>query len=202
MTPSGSGRAETALYAFTGYSDDCWLVSGATFDQNGNLYGTTEEGGQYYYGTERYFSSLRMAVAGRSVFSINSTEQKVVGNPSGGLLLDRSGNLYGTTWSGASGCGTVYELTPLGGSWVFSVLYSLPGNVGAWTDERRDYGCGRQSLGHDRADGCFPEWLVFKLTPAASGWNLHEYRLSNPQVKISSAFAVGSSRQRKSCSRR
>jgi len=42
-------------------------------------------------------------------------------DPIGGLIFDDAGNLYGTTASGGSGGGgTVYELTPSGGSWVHS----------------------------------------------------------------------------------
>lgn len=33
--------------------------------------------------------------------------------PAGGLIIDSAGNLYGTTWAGgASGNGTVFEITP------------------------------------------------------------------------------------------
>jgi uncharacterized repeat protein (TIGR03803 family) len=38
--------------------------------------------------------------------------------------MDRSGNLYGTAYDGGTdGAGTVFELTPSNGSWIFNVLY-------------------------------------------------------------------------------
>jgi uncharacterized repeat protein (TIGR03803 family) len=55
-------------------------------------------------------------------------------NPYGGLVLDRAGTLYGTTAfggmsptnCGASGCGTVFKLTPnKDGSWTEKVLYNF-----------------------------------------------------------------------------
>src|SRR5437016_5791140 len=58
--------------------------------------------------------------------------------PSAGLVADAAGNLYGTTTSGgggpcASGCGTVFRLSPQpGGGWLEAVLYSFQaGNDGA-----------------------------------------------------------------------
>src|ERR1700733_3091200 len=43
------------------------------------------------------------------------------------LTMDRAGNLYGTTFDGASGAGTVYELKRSGSDWVFNRLYSFTG---------------------------------------------------------------------------
>jgi uncharacterized repeat protein (TIGR03803 family) len=47
--------------------------------------------------------------------------------PISGLVLDKSGNLYGVTPYGGSGShGVVYKLTPVSGGWQQSVIYSLP----------------------------------------------------------------------------
>jgi uncharacterized repeat protein (TIGR03803 family) len=46
----------------------------------------------------------------------------------GGLIVDASGNLYGTTPSGGTGSGVVFELSPptvSGGSWAETVLYTF-----------------------------------------------------------------------------
>jgi len=58
------------------------------------------------------------------------------GSPSSSLLMDTSGNLYGTTLYGGiggscgnSGCGVVFELNPSStGSWVYAVLHRFAGN--------------------------------------------------------------------------
>src|SRR6266403_2756849 len=55
--------------------------------------------------------------------------------PSGGLVFDTAGNLYGTTLGGGNlqkcshrGCGTVFELSPRPtGSWIYSAIYSFSG---------------------------------------------------------------------------
>jgi uncharacterized repeat protein (TIGR03803 family) len=47
-------------------------------------------------------------------------------SPYGGPVLDRSGNLYGTTYAGGTyGSGNVYRLSPSGSSWTYSTLYSF-----------------------------------------------------------------------------
>jgi uncharacterized repeat protein (TIGR03803 family) len=54
------------------------------------------------------------------------------GQPVAGLLIDASGNLYGTTMiggSGSGGYGTAFELVNNSGSYAEHVLYSLPGGA-------------------------------------------------------------------------
>jgi uncharacterized repeat protein (TIGR03803 family) len=54
--------------------------------------------------------------------------------PIAGLIMDRNGNLYGTTFGGGanycndgdpSGCGMVFKMSKFGGSWAFTSLYSF-----------------------------------------------------------------------------
>ena len=50
------------------------------------------------------------------------------GHPYGGVILDNSGNLYGTTQGHSSGFGTVYKLTPtVQGQWTETILYRFQG---------------------------------------------------------------------------
>jgi uncharacterized repeat protein (TIGR03803 family) len=90
------------------------------------------------------------------------------------LVFDAAGNLYSTTNSGgASGHGTVFELTPHSdGSWTEQVLYSFqfPENpiAGVVTDQQGNL------YGVTGGNG-----LVFELSPAANGqWSytlLHQF---------------------------
>jgi uncharacterized repeat protein (TIGR03803 family) len=49
--------------------------------------------------------------------------------PLAGLISDASGNLYGTTYQGGAGYGTVYELALSGGVWTETVLCSFTGRT-------------------------------------------------------------------------
>ncbi len=52
------------------------------------------------------------------------------GSPFGGPVLDRQGNLFGTTYTGGRyGAGSVYKLTPHGDGWKYTSLYSFKGEA-------------------------------------------------------------------------
>jgi len=66
----------------------------------------------------------------------NFTGGKDGGTPYAGLIIDRSGNLYGTAFQGGRGscppqnigCGTVFEMTPSASGWSYKTLYAFLGN--------------------------------------------------------------------------
>ena len=114
LTPSG---VETVLYHFTGGADGGYPKSTLVRDSSGNVYGTTTIGG-----TD---GGECGAILGCGVvFEVSKTGVETVlhafagfptegQTPDSGLVMDNSGNLYGTTsGGGASGCGTVFEVTP------------------------------------------------------------------------------------------
>jgi len=100
------------------------------------------------------------------------------GSPMSGVILDRGGNLYGTTFSGGAGncsggCGVVYKMSRRGGSWVFSTLYMFRGGADGWGPAARVvFGpdgalYGTTALGGNGAicnSGC---GTVFRLQPPA-----------------------------------
>ena len=94
--------------------------SNLTFDKAGNLYGTTRVGGLYNAGTVfRLTPTTGGGWSERVLHSFNNNGKDGV-NPYGGVILDSSGNVYGTTYfGGAYGYGTVFELIPQeGGGWL------------------------------------------------------------------------------------
>jgi len=107
---------ETVLHSFQGLPDGCAPVGGLLRDQAGNLYGTTVYGGK----------SCTSSMGCGTVFRIDARGNETVlyrfpkvSFATGGLIMDRSGNLYGTTAEGGDlscgvryGCGTVFKLTP------------------------------------------------------------------------------------------
>jgi uncharacterized repeat protein (TIGR03803 family) len=114
-----TANSETVLHTFTG-PDGAVPHGGLVLDGFGNLYGTTSSGGASGLGT---------------VFKIDTSGTETVlhsfaGSPDGahpyaGLVMDNSGNLYGTTENGgASGRGTVFKADNTG---TETVLHSFAG---------------------------------------------------------------------------
>jgi uncharacterized repeat protein (TIGR03803 family) len=145
LTPNSDGTwTETVLYRFAGGKDGATPESTLTFDQAGNLYGTTLFGGGGPCGGNG--GEGCGTVFELSPSSGGWTEQVLLrfpakdgGNSWGGVVFDTAGNLYGTTYSrggGAcktwlgKGCGTVFELTPSSGGWTEQVLHSFRGSAG------------------------------------------------------------------------
>ncbi|MGB0104238.1 MAG: choice-of-anchor tandem repeat GloVer-containing protein, partial [Candidatus Sulfotelmatobacter sp.] len=94
--------------------------------------------------------------------------------PSGTLIMDASGNLYGTTSEGGSltSNGTVFKLTPTaGGDWTFTVLYTFSDTP---TEGGVPYGgvifdATGNLYGTTGAGGIYSGGTVFELSPTASG---------------------------------
>ncbi len=103
ITPAA---AFATLYSFTGGSDGNGPWGGLVQATDGNLYGTTQSGGAYGFGTV-----FQIAPAG-SLTTIVQFENYNGGSPSAALVQGTDGNLYGTTQTGGSaGDGTVYKLS-------------------------------------------------------------------------------------------
>lgn len=124
MAPSGGGWTESILYNFAGGSDGCNPESGVIFDAAGNLYGTTT-----CTSTCRGLGTIFQLVPSNGgwtenvLMELNATTGS---HPWGTLIMDGSGNLYGTaTQDGPNGGGTVFELSPSNGGWNFSLVYAF-----------------------------------------------------------------------------
>ena len=102
----------------------------------------------------------------------------VLGGPSqpGALIMDQSGNLYGATAQGGDGSnGTVFELTPSGGSWVYSLLYNFANDC--FTNPVTMDTAG-DLYGSCVTSGRYGYGLVFKLTNSGGSWtytDLHDF---------------------------
>jgi len=120
------GWTESVLHRFQG-SDGGYPITGLVFDANGNLYGTTQEGGANGEGT---VFQLTPTADGRWKHTIlyDFPQFRNGGGPVSTLAFDKAGNLYGTAAGGtgpcSGGCGVVYKLTPgTDGKWTYSVLH-------------------------------------------------------------------------------
>jgi len=108
LSPVGGGWTETVLHSFGAYeTDGINPNAGLIFDAAGNLYGTTSGGGANGYGTVFQMTPVTGGGWTESVlhsFNLTATDGA---NPYASLILDASGNLYGTTaFGGANGPST------------------------------------------------------------------------------------------------
>src|SRR5215469_624020 len=96
--PIGIAHAkETVLYSFLGGSDGASPQAGLIKDKTGNLYGTTYYGG----GTGCYGDGcgavFKLAPDGTETLLYAFQGGADGESPQAGLIMDKSGNLYGTT---------------------------------------------------------------------------------------------------------
>jgi uncharacterized repeat protein (TIGR03803 family) len=129
LTPSDSGWKEEVLHTFTGAKDGGAPNGELTFDMAGNLYGTTELGGDLKCGCGTVFELTPTSKAWKERVIHKFHNGKDGSNLLGGVVFDANGNLYGATVNGgASGYGTVFEMTPGSGDhWTLTPLYSFHG---------------------------------------------------------------------------
>lgn len=181
VVPKGGSGSENVLYSFTGSSGDPKLpYAGLVFDKAGNLYGTTEFGGTSNQGSVFEVIPNSNGQWTESVL-YSFTGNADGGQPSGGLIFDAAGNLYGTTDFGGStncaqGCGTTFKLSPGSGGWKETVLYSFTGGADGREPASRLifdsagnlYGTTLLggNVGTTCSSGC---GAVFELTPASGG---------------------------------
>ena len=156
-----------------------------TFDANGNLYGTTGQGGTYDRGVVYKLTNQG------GVFWQETVLYDFAGVPDGdaplGVIFGPDGSLYGVTEVGGYngnvtcdlGCGTVYKLVPNSdGTWTKTVLYAFRGGRqdgaipirGVTFDQAGNiYGTTVDGGINNSPCNAFGCGTVFKLTPSAGG---------------------------------
>jgi len=230
LTNSGGVWTQSVIHAFTGGNDGSGPGSPVAFDKHGNLYGTTPTGGAKGFGVVYQMkpgangswnlivlhaftggtdglggSASRLLVdAAGNLYGVNTVggangfgnvyeitpsggkwqlttlysfkDQPDGASPYGGVIFDKSGNLYGTTYyAGANDVGTVYKLTHNGGSWTESVIYSFKGGsdgdspISTLVTDAQGNLYGTTSDGGAAKCGC---GTIFRLAPGSGGaWN-------------------------------
>jgi uncharacterized repeat protein (TIGR03803 family) len=177
LSPQADGGWEyQVLYQFRGDGDGGYPAGNLVFDDAGNLYGASQWGyGSVFRLTQQTDGSWTES----TVYTFTGTPDGSI--PTGGLIIDGVGNLYGTTGAGGRyGEGTVYKLTPTkGGTWSEAILYSFSGadglepNAGVTRDQSGNL------YGTTVNGGQYGRGVVFKLTRATDSWTetvLHSFK--------------------------
>lgn len=197
LSPSTGGSwAETTLYDFSGGGDGGHPMGSLTFDQAGNLYGTTMFGGTTIPvgGGGVVFKLTAKTDGSWSESVLYAFKAGADGAlPADGLIFDKAGNLYGMTQVGGistkacgslyslSGCGVVFRLTPgTSETWSETVIHSFNGWNGAHPTEALVFDAAGNLFGTTVNGGQITPLttcagfggcgLVFRLAPSGSDW--------------------------------
>jgi uncharacterized repeat protein (TIGR03803 family) len=190
LTPNPDGSwTEKVLYSFAGGTDGAYPQGGVVMDA-GNLYGNTLIGGS---GSGVVFK-LTPKANGRwseDVIYVFGGGSDGIG-PTGTLVFDAAGNLYGTTNGGGTDRfgGTVFQLTPnQGGGWSESVLHSFTGKDGLNPLAGVILDQAGNLYGTTGGGGAFGSGgVAFTLTKNQDGsWKekvLHSFRVGQPYAAL------------------
>jgi uncharacterized repeat protein (TIGR03803 family) len=177
---------ETILHNFSEDGKDGEApLAGVVLDAVGNVYGTTFWGGTHHNGMVFELSPNANGSWTETIVHEFGSEYGINATGSG-VILDGSGNLYGTTFlGGAHGDGTVFELSPgANGNWSIKTLHSFNGKdgtflVGGLVFDVMGNLYGTADLGglnQCSGNGC---GVVFELSPGSDRWAekvLHDFR--------------------------
>ena len=187
---------ETVLYSFAGGSDGAYPTFGdLTFDRQGNIYGTTPDGGsgsgcQGGCGVVYELSPSSGGWTEKILYSFQGGQD--VDAPLARVIFDNAGNLYGTAaFGGAHQSGAVYELTPFGLAWTESIIYSFTDQ----SDGNEPYG----GLIFDGSGNLYGTTFagtttVYELSPSSGGWMftvLHAFNAYEGSVATLTFDAAG-----------
>jgi uncharacterized repeat protein (TIGR03803 family) len=173
LRPDGTGAWLLRLiHTFTGGSDGGGGSAGRLLiDASGNLFGVCTVGGGNGFGTVFEASPNQGAWQFNTLYAFKDQPDGAL--PYGGLVFDKLGNLYGTTYyAGANDVGTVYKLTRGSTDWTESVLYSFKGGmdgaspISSLASDAAGNFYGTTSDGGAAACSC---GVIFKMTHAGYG---------------------------------
>lgn len=164
----------------------CISLTGLARDLEGNLYGV-DQGGLYNRGQVVEISASSSGWTSTSLYSFTGgADGDVDFNEQGSLIVDPSGNVYGTTYGGGNNgclsgqCGVVFELSKnAAGMWVESVLHAFTGVNGDGANPAANLVfCNGRLCGTTFYGGVFGVGTVFELSQSEGVWHeatLHSF---------------------------
>jgi uncharacterized repeat protein (TIGR03803 family) len=170
------GWTGNVIYQFTSTADGWGPGTVGGFDSAGNLYGTTEYGGDYGYGT--VFKLMRSGGIWTKTVLYSFLGGKRGGAPTQ-VLVGNDGNLYGLAGGGIYSGGIVFQLTPAGQGWTQSILHQFTGgDDGSYPSYLVQDSSGNlygtsMTLGQDAA-------TIFMLDRSGGTWAFSTYHIHYP----------------------
>jgi uncharacterized repeat protein (TIGR03803 family) len=162
-TQLAMAQTESVLYTFTGTTTGFHPAAGLVRDPEGNLFGTTYQGGNTGCGGLGCGTVFEVTRSGVETVLHTFTGAPDGATPAADLILDTAGNLYGTTqYGGASCCGTVFQLTPTGEE---TILHSFTGEADGGVPSAGLLRDGEGNLYGTTQYGGASYGTVFELTP-------------------------------------
>jgi uncharacterized repeat protein (TIGR03803 family) len=175
MTPAGELTTLHAFCAKTDCEDGKYPHARLTQAENGNFYGTTLEGGAKGKGT---VFEITAAGSLTTLYGFCSQSNCTDGiSPDAGLVQIADGNFYGVTVEGgASGNGTVFEITPAG---KLTTLYSFCSQAscsdGVYPEADLVHAQNGRFYGTTYGDGTRSWGTIFEITPNGTLTTLYRF---------------------------
>ncbi len=145
LTPGAPGKRWrfNLLYVFKGQRDGGNPLTPLFLDNSGAIYGASQLGGLSGKGCNQQYGCGAIFQLVPPTHPDNPWTAHVLyefqgasdgGNPST-MIMDSTGTIYGTTSNGGAfnqkcplGCGVVFQLFPVNGTWAYKVLYTFHGS--------------------------------------------------------------------------
>jgi uncharacterized repeat protein (TIGR03803 family) len=177
----------TPLYSFTAGNDGAVPIATLTQGSDGNLYGTTYEGGLSNAG-----AIFQMTPAGVLTTLHPFTGGADGGNPYAPLVQGTDGNFYGTasTGGGKNGYGTVFQITPAGG---FTTLHTFTssGHSGMFPTAGLVQGADGQFYGATSSGGTNDSGTIFKISAGGDFQALYSFTGDSDGADPSATLTAG-----------
>jgi uncharacterized repeat protein (TIGR03803 family) len=163
-TSTGYGTLIT-LASFNG-ANGAGLIGGLISDAAGDLFGTTAFGGGAGGGT--VFEIPKTSTGYGTLITLASFSH---GYPSGTLITDAAGNLFGTTQNGgANGDGTVFEIVKNGGGYTYTTLVNFNYSNGFDPAGSLVADANGDLFGTTYSGGAYDQGTVFEIPKTSSGY--------------------------------
>jgi len=175
---AGGYATPTVLASFDG-TDALNPFGSLIADADGNLFGTTREGGSFGLGTVFEIVKTAAGYAGTPVILL-SFDGVNGATPFAGLIADGNGNLFGTTWEGgyiggqcaSCGYGTVFEIAKTAGGYASTqtVLVRFDWTHGGNSRAGLIADANGNLFGTAEAGGSYYGGTIFEIVKTAGGY--------------------------------